>query len=193
MRVNAKTLRRIADFAWAGRVVVFDTETTGGTRDDEICQLAAAEYRCGVLRQTLNLYLRPSCGMDPWAEAIHGLSLAFLEKNGMPPAEALDQFFTFLGNDVLLVAHNIRFDMGMLRQTCLKYDVTSEPVGVETCDSLALARHLRPGLDHYSLAALIRELCVDGVNSHDALDDTLACAGVFFTLLADYPSDRLFF
>ena len=40
-----------------------------------------------------------------------------------------------------------------------------------------------PGLDSYSLANLIEALSIDGINSHDAFDDTLACAGVFFSLL----------
>lgn len=36
----------------------------------------------------------------------------------------------------------------------------------------------------YSLANLIEALNIDGINSHDAIDDTLACAGVFFALLS---------
>lgn len=184
MRVGPSTLPRIKEWAKSGRVVVFDTETTGGTRDDEICQLAAAEYVNGELRRTMNVYLRPTCEMSYWAEQVHGLSLDFLEVNGVEPVDALQQFFEFLGSDVLLVAHNNRFDMGMLRQECAKFDVEFVPDGVETCDSLALARRLRPDLKSHSLGNLLAPLGVDGVNSHDALDDTLACAGVFFKLLA---------
>jgi len=95
MRISANTVPQIAEYARSGRVVVFDTETTGCSRWDE---------------------------MD----------------------------------------------------------------GIETCDTLALARHLRPGLDSYSLANLIEALDIDGTNSHDALDDTLACAGLFFKLLFGY-------
>ena len=50
MRINSHTLPLIAARARAGRVVAFDTETTGGTAWDEICQIAAC---AGVLFKLL--------------------------------------------------------------------------------------------------------------------------------------------
>ena len=183
MRICANTLPQIAEYARSGRVVVFDTETTGCSRYDEICQIAAVEYVNGVQTRTFNSYICPSCEMNPWAEGVHGLSLDFLSKHGLAPEEAMRQFFEFLGSDALLVAHNNKFDMRMLDQECRKFDISFAPDGIETCDTVALARHLRPGLDSYSLANLIEALNIDGTNSHDALDDTLACASLFFKLL----------
>lgn len=183
MRICANTLPQIAEYARSGRVVVFDTETTGCSRYDEICQIAAVEYVNGVQTRTFNSYICPSCEMNPWAEGVHGLSLDFLAKHGLAPEEAMRQFFEFLGSDALLVAHNNKFDMRMLNQECGKFDLCFAPDGIETCDTVALARHLRPGLDSYSLANLIEALRIDGINSHDAIDDTLACAGLFFKLL----------
>ena len=174
MRISANTVPQIAEYARSGRVVVFDTETTGCSRWDEICQIAAVEYVDGVRARTFSVYVCPTCEMDPWAEGVHGLSLDFLAEHGLAPEEAMRQFFEFLGSDALLVAHNNKFD------------ISFAPGGIETCDTLALARHLRPGLGSYSLANLIEALNIDGVNSHDALDDTLACAGLFFKLLFGY-------
>lgn len=51
------------------------------------------------------------------------------------------------------------------------------------CDTLALARYFRPDLKSHALGNLLGPLGVDGVNSHDALDDVMACAGVFFKLM----------
>ena len=48
MRISANTVPQIAEYARSGRVVVFDTETTGCSRWDEICQIAAVEYVDGV-------------------------------------------------------------------------------------------------------------------------------------------------
>lgn len=186
MRVSVNNLRAIAEYANHGRVVVFDTETTGGTRDDEICQIAAAEYVNGELRRTMNVYLRPTCEMNYWAEQVHGLSMDFLQLNGIEPTQATAQFFDFLGSDVMLVAHNNRFDMGMLRQECRKFDIPFEPVNVETCDTLALSRFVHPEFPSHKLCSLLEPLGVKGVNSHDALDDTLACAGVFFKLVSEF-------
>ena len=183
MRISADNIEKIRRYAANGRVVVFDTETTGCLRHDEICQIAAVEYIGGVRARTFSVYVCPTCEMNPWAEAVHGLSLDFLSEHGLAPEEAMRQFFEFLGNDVMLVAHNNRFDMRMLRQECNKFELCFAPEGLETCDTLALARQMRPGLVSYSLANLIKALDIDGTNSHDALDDTLACAGLFFKLL----------
>ncbi len=183
MRICASTLPQIAEYAWNGRVVVFDTETTGCSRFDEICQIAAVEYVGGVHARSFSVYVCPTCEMSPGAEGVHGLSMDFLSEHGLAPEEAMRRFFEFLGNDVLLVAHNNRFDMRMLNQECEKFDLCFAPEGIETCDTLALAKCLRPGLGSYALGNLIDALGIEGVNSHDALDDTLACAGVFFALL----------
>ena len=183
MRICNDTLPQLEDYARNGRVVVFDTETTGGRSYDEICQIAAVEYVNGMLTRTLTLYICPTCEMNPWAEAVHGLSLDFLADHGMSPEEAMRKFFEFVGNDVLLVAHNNRFDMRMLDQECTKFGICFAPDGLETCDTLALSRFLRPGLGSYTLANLINAMRIDGTNSHDALDDALACAGLFFKLI----------
>lgn len=50
MRITAKTLPVLAARARTGRVVAFDTETTGGTAWDEICQIATC---AGVLFKLL--------------------------------------------------------------------------------------------------------------------------------------------
>ncbi len=184
MRIDEEGVRTFRRYAVDGRVVVFDTETTGGSCYDEICQIAAAEYVGGVRTRTFCEYVRPSCEMNPYAQMVHGLSMEFLAVHGLEPEEAMHRFFAFLGRDTLLVAHNNRFDMRMLVQECEKFALGLElPEDIETCDTLALARRLRPGLSSYKLADLMDTLGVAGDNSHDALDDTLACAGVFFSLL----------
>lgn len=183
MRICRNTLPQLAEYARCGRVVAFDTETTGCSGYDEICQIAAAEYVCGKLSRTLALYVCPTCEMNPWAEGVHGLSMDFLSENGISPEKAMWRFFEFVGEDVLLVAHNAKFDFRMLSQECGKFGLCFSPGGMETCDTLALARLLRPDLKCHTLSHLIDVMGVDGVNSHDALDDALACARIFFSLL----------
>ena len=73
-------------------------------------------------------------------------------------------------------------------QECAKFDCAFEPNGVVMCDTLALARCFRPDLKSHALGNLLEPLGVDGVNSHDALDDVMACAGVFFKLLSEKRS-----
>ena len=183
MRVCADSMPVLYRYAMHGRVVVFDTETTGMSNQDEICQIAAIEYERGVETRTMNEYLTPTCPMNPFAEQVHGLSHGFLEAHGIPPAVGIDRFFSFLGGDVLLVAHNLPFDMRMLNNVCIQYGLLHARTDIETCDTLALARFARPDLGCYTLENLVGALGTEGMNSHDALDDAHACAGVFFRLV----------
>ena len=87
---------KLAGYARNGRVVVFDTETTGCTTYDEICQIGAVEYVNGKLSRTFARYICPTCEMNPFAEMVHGLSLDFLHEHGLEPEEAMRQFFEFV-------------------------------------------------------------------------------------------------
>ena len=117
---------------------------------------------------------------------MHGLSLDFLHEHGLAPEDAMRRFFEFVGDNALLVAHNAQFDLRMVGQECRKFGLCFAPENVETCDTLALSRHMRPDLRSHALANLIVALGIDGVNSYDALDDALACAGVFFKLIPPF-------
>ncbi len=183
MRICESSIAAWRRLAASGRVVAFDTETTGISRWDEICQIAAAEYVDGVLNRTFSVYIRPTCEMNPAAEAVNGLSMEFLEENGIEPEEAMERFFGFVGHDALLVAHNCRFDMRMLNQECAKFGLSLPVQSATVCDTLALSRHFRPDMRHHRLADMIDALGLNETNSHDALDDARACGGVLFTLL----------
>lgn len=183
MAIAKEKLRRLAERAGSGRVVAFDTETTGCSRYDEICQIAAVEYVNGEQGRKFCAYVMPTCEMSPGAEAVHGISMSYLRKHGIDPEDAMTAFFDFIGDDPLLVAHNIKFDLRMLKQECDKFELDCPVDGLDTCDTLALSRALRPELPKHTLAHMVEALGVDGCNSHDALDDTLACGGVFFALV----------
>lgn len=172
MRITPALLPILVARVHTGRVVVFDTETTGGTACNEICQIGAVEFMGGTLARTMAVYVRPTCPMNPWAEAVHGLSEEFLCEHGIALEEAMRRFFEFVGDDALLVAHNAAFDLRMLRQECAKFDLCFTCDGIETCDTLALSRRLRKDLPNHKLATLV---------------DALACAGVLFKLLETQP------
>jgi DNA helicase-2/ATP-dependent DNA helicase PcrA len=183
MRISPHRLASLSARARCGRIVAFDTETTGCMAWDEICQIAAVEYVAGAPARSLALYVRPSCRMNPFAQAIHGLSMAFLREHGLPPVEAMRRFFDFIGRDALLVAHNAPFDLRMLRQECAKFRLPHSIASLETCDTLYLSRRLCPELPNHRLATMVAALGAGGSNTHDALDDATACALLFFKLL----------
>ena len=183
MFANRYAVPELERLAREGRVVAFDAETTGLTPRDEICQLAAVEYVAGKEARTFMRHLRVDRPMSDAAFRTHGISPEFLAAHGVAPAEALREFLAFLGEGALLVAHNLPFDMGMLRNACSRAGVPFDPWAVETCDTLALARRLLPGRKSYALGDLLADLGAEGVNSHDALDDSRACGNVLLGMV----------
>ena len=188
--MRGETIARYGDYAQHGGVVVFDTETTGLDDGDEVCQIAAARYENGTLTQSLNEYLKISFPMPPQAEEVHGVSDAFLAVHGLDPDVGLRKFFDLLHGDVLVVAHNARFDKRMIGGMCKKYGVENRIEEKFTCDTWSLAKTVMPGLENYKLCTLVERLGVDGENTHDAFDDANACAGVFFGLLSRHQSEK---
>ena len=186
-RVTQNAVRSYVHYAEKGRVVVFDTETTGISDQDEIIQFAAVEYVGGELTRTFDRYVVPRCMIHPEAEAVHHITMPFLVEHGIPATQALEEFFDFLGNGALLVGHNLRFDFRMLQAECRKYEFEASPSGISYCDTLAFARKTVPGLEHYRLSYLVEALNLAGVNSHNALDDAKACGELFFNLVRRVP------
>lgn len=187
LRITKSALATYLQYAEAGRLVVIDTETTGLSRADEVVQIAAIEYVNGRETRAFNTFVCPSCPISPGAEAVHHLSRAFLKKNGCAPAEALARFYAFLGDDALVVGHNLRFDLNMIRGECDKFGRPRESANLRFCDTLALAKKLVPGQAHYRLGYLIESLKLTGVNNHCAQDDARACAALFFFLMTQVP------
>ena len=188
--MRCETIARYGDYAQHGGVVVFDTETTGLGDEDEICQIAAARYENGTLTQSLNEYLKISFPMPAEAEEIHGISDAFLAARGLDPRVGLRKFFDLLHGDVLVVAHNARFDKRMIGAMCEKCGVKNRLEEKFICDTWPLAKAVMPGLENYKLCTLVERLGVKGENTHNAFDDVNACAGVFFGLLSRYKSEQ---
>lgn len=188
-RLSVKSIDKIEKYVHHGCVVVFDTETTGISKSDEICQLAAIKYVNGVKTQEFCEYITPTCSVNPMAEAVHHLSDRFLQTNGRPARIVLREFLrTFLyEKDVLLVAHNATFDLRMLEQSFSKSAILDfSSTNYNVCCTLCLAKALDPSYHRYKsgykLCDLIRKFNLPGRNSHNAIDDARSAANLFFYL-----------
>jgi len=142
------------------REIVFDTETTGldpkeGDRMVEIgCVELVNRVATGV---TFHAYFNPERDMPAAAEAVHGLSISFLEDKPLFGATA-GELLEFLG-DAPLVAHNAGFDFGFLNAELER--ISFEPVCTSRMvDTVALARKRHPGAK-LSLDALCTRYGID--------------------------------
>src|SRR5258708_21174138 len=97
------------------REIIFDTETTGldPQGGDRLVEIGCIEMVNRVeTGRTFHSYFNPERPMAAAAEAIHGLSDAFLAGKPVFAAKVME-ILEFLG-DSPLVAHNAGFDFGFL-------------------------------------------------------------------------------
>jgi DNA polymerase III epsilon subunit len=97
------------------REIVFDTETTGldPQGGDRLVELGCVEMVNRVATgATYHAYFDPERDMPAEAEAVHGLSAAFLSDKPKFAAGAAE-FLAFIG-DAPMVAHNAGFDFGFI-------------------------------------------------------------------------------
>ncbi|WP_276612309.1 DNA polymerase III subunit epsilon [Croceicoccus sediminis] len=97
------------------REIVFDTETTGldPRTGDRLVEIGCIEMINRVATgRVYHEYFNPDRDMPAEAEAVHGLSAAFLSDKPRF-AEKVAEFLEFIG-DSPLVAHNAGFDFGFI-------------------------------------------------------------------------------
>lgn len=165
------------------REIVFDTETTGldPATGDRMVEIGCIELMNLVpTGQSYHAYFNPQRDMPSAAEAVHGLSAAFLADKPLF-SDLAEEFLAFIG-DAPLVAHNAGFDFGFLNAelTLCGRDIVDLSRMVDT---VALARKRHPGAK-LSLDALCTRYGVDRSHrvKHGALLDAELLAQVYVEL-----------
>ena len=165
------------------REIVFDTETTGLSfaGGDRLVEIGCVELINRVPSgERFHAYFNPERAMPAEAQAVHGLSDAFLADKPLFAALA-DALLDFLG-DSALVAHNASFDFGFLNGELTR---CGRPAiaPARMVDTLPLARARHPGAKH-SLDALCTRYGIDRSARvfHGALLDAELLAQVYVEL-----------
>lgn len=165
------------------REIVFDTETTGlsFSGGDRLVEIGCIELINRVPSgRTFHAYVNPGRRMPAEAQAVHGLSDAFLADKPVFH-EVCEELLDFL-EESPLVAHNAMFDFGFLNG---ELRLCSRPLVAQTriIDTLSLARTRHPGAKH-TLDALCSRYGIDLSQRtlHGALLDAQLLAQVYVEL-----------
>ena len=182
-------------FAKEGDVFVFDTETTGLNDSDDIVQLAMLHVKDGQVKSASSAYIRSTVKIDGTeAASVNGLSDDFLDLNGKPPITVLGAFRMTLCETIerygrcLLVAHNLPFDLRMVNNALKRYGMDSLPDGIIGCDTKEFVKALnlpKSILPNNRLCSCVDSFALDAQNTHDAMDDVMACYRLFQFLTAE--------
>jgi DNA polymerase-3 subunit epsilon len=165
------------------REIVFDTETTGldPRTGDRMVEIGCIELVNRVpTGATFHAYFNPDRDMPEQAEAVHGLSAAFLADKPRF-RDKCEDLLTFIA-DAPLVAHNAGFDFAFLN-----YEL--DLCGLEAVclnrmvDTIAIAKRRHPGAK-LSLDALCTRYGIDRSHrvKHGALLDAELLAQIYVEL-----------
>jgi DNA helicase-2/ATP-dependent DNA helicase PcrA len=150
----------------AGDVVVFDVETTGlSPTEDDIIEIAAQRLVCGKSVQTFHRYLKGSKVGD--SIQIHHISDEMIEAEGVSAAQALHEFFDFVG-PTPVVGHNVGFDVKMVKAHARKCGI--EPPPLIDFDTFDIARRFVEAPDN-KLTTLREFFGLPTQPTHRAADD----------------------
>ena len=165
------------------REIVFDTETTGlsFSAGDRLVEIGCVELVNRVeTGRSYHSYYHPERPMAAEAQAIHGLSDAFLADKPLF-ADMCDELLDFIAESPL-VAHNASFDFGFLNgelKRCGRPIVSLDRM----IDTVAMARVRHPGAKH-SLDALCSRYGIDRSHRqfHGALLDAKLLSQIYVEL-----------
>lgn len=103
-----------APVAAGGRIVVFDSETTGTDRTrDQVIELCV-QYGIEDSAPSRVWRIKPSVPIHPGAQAVHGISMDQLE--GCPSfADVADEIAAVFAEAEIVVGYNLTFDIDMIQ------------------------------------------------------------------------------
>ena len=161
------------------RIIFFDTETTGKSDTDRLCQLAIKER--GVSAPVVNAIYKPAVPISIQAMAIHHITEKVVaERPSFQESGDYSRIKTlFEDPNTVAVAHNAPFDITMLARDAI--------VPTQFICTYKVAYSLDPEekLEQYTLQYLryFLGLEIDAV-AHDAWGDVLVLEGLFERLFA---------
>lgn len=153
------------------KLIFFDTETTGNTEKDYLCQIA---YKNGD--ESFVGFYKPPVKIPPEASAVHHITNKMLENKlafkDTEDSEKIKELFE--DKNSVVIAHNAQFDLMIIKKENIK------PANF-IC-TLRLARFLDPEgkIERYNLQYLRYLLDLDvQATAHDALGDVLVLEKLF--------------
>lgn len=172
------------------KLAFVDIETTGGRANfDRVIEIGVVRvekkrrYRVAKTYQTL---IYPGQHVPPEILSLTGIGAGELEKAPYF-REVKDEILEVL-DDCVLVAHNVRFDYGFLKQEFRRFGVDFSPK--HFC-SVKLSRALFPEFRHHNLDAIIDRFGIECGSRHRAFDDAQVVWRFFETVLKRFGAGRL--
>jgi DNA polymerase III epsilon subunit-like protein len=124
--------------------------------------------------------IRATEPIDPYAEAVHGISDRSLI-NCRPESEVMTDFLKFIvdeakGSHIVLVAHNAKFDQTVIQNALQRCNLALPPSTTWEC-TMQMSRAKK--FKNCKLSDCCLRAGIDYKDAHSALPDAIMCARVF--------------
>lgn len=166
------------------RLVVVDIETTGlDPRLGAIIEIGAVRYVGLTKTDEFHCLVKPRVPIEPGAFTAHGISQEEAEREGLPPAMALQRFLAFVGEDALVAHNGLGFDFPFFAAELTRYGMAIP--SNKLLDTLPIARRFLPTkTGRLSLQALCDEYGVRNERAHRAMADARATGALLCVALS---------
>jgi len=162
-------------------LVVVDVETTGtDPKMTDLVEIGAVKIQGTKIVDRWSTFVNP--GRPIVGNQMHGITDKDV-KGAPSPKDAAAQLMKFVG-DARIVGHNVGFDLGFIEAAAgdgFRFAPGSY------LDTLVIAREGYPGADSYKLPDLARFFGIELTQSHRALPDAEATAGLLLWFANDLP------
>ena len=156
------------------RFAVVDVESTGGAGEmNRITEVGIALVDDTEIVKTFHTLVDPGAPISPFVQKLTGITDEMVQ--GAPQFQKIAEKVDELLRDRIFVAHNVQFDLKMMRTELKRCCISFDPPRLCT---VKLARRVFPGFPSYSLHNLTESLGLSDFHHHRAMDDTLACAEI---------------
>lgn len=165
---TTKTISKGKEITFVDDYVLVDIETTGlSPVSDDIIEIGAIKVKNNEIIDTYNELIKVNRKLTTFITNLTGITDEML-KNGKLPEIVLQEFIGFVGEDTIM-GHNVNFDLGFLRNKCMKYlDVKLQNSYIDT---MYLARKLVPDSPNYKLGTLADYFNINYKGAHRGLRD----------------------
>lgn len=167
--------------------IAMDFETASAKRYSA-CSLALTIVRDNQIADEFYTLINPQAPFFWRNVQIHGIHERDVADAPTFP-EVWEHIKGFYTPEKLVIAHNNRFDNGVLKSTLEHYGI--EPPAYQTLDTVVSSRRLLPGLGNYKLNTVCDALNINLHHHHNALDDAQACANILLYQGQHFGSQRL--
>ena len=158
---------------------VLDLETTGfSPKTEKITEVGIMKVVGGKVIDEFSCFVNPEKPIPPRVVEVTNITDDMV-KDAETIDKVMPKIIEFVGDSVV-VAHNAKFDVGFLKYNAhklgLKFDNTY-------LDTLALAKAVFPDFKKYKLGAIAKNLDIEVLVAHRALDDVDTTVKVFNVML----------